>query len=84
MSTGNQNCVYKTALLALFLMYIPLASTVTSMFVCTDLYGVEYLTVALHERCWTTRHNFYVILASVFVLVYPVGIPFIYYMALKR
>lgn len=45
------------------------------MFACQEFGEVQYLTTDMSVECWTEEHNLFVALASVFFVLFVVGIP---------
>ncbi|CAM9335907.1 unnamed protein product, partial [Choristocarpus tenellus] len=73
------------ALLLTFLIYSSVSSTVFLTFACDDLDdGRSLLRADYSLSCNTNRHLMFKIYAGVMILVYPIGIPFLYGVLLFR
>lgn len=69
----------------LFFVYSPVSSTVFRMFACDDLDdGNEYLRADYRILCTDEKHSYLQIYAMLMVAVYPVGIPLLFAVLLKR
>jgi hypothetical protein len=71
-------------LFALLMLY-PRVSTVSlSIYSCTSVHGIEYLTLDMHAECgspdWTVRAGF----NAVFLLLYPIGLPVLFVLLVAR
>lgn len=64
--------------------YIPLSQKTMSIFSCREIYGDYYLTMALEEQCYTNEHFKYLVVGCICSLLYPLGIPLVYYLILVR
>lgn len=51
---------------------------VLRVFNCTNIHGTEYLVADLRYKCYDGSHYFEIFLASVGVLLYPLGIPLVF------
>lgn len=51
---------------------------VLRVFNCMEIYGTKYLVADLRQQCYTGDHTREIFLASVGVLVYPLGIPVLF------
>ncbi|KAK3232997.1 hypothetical protein CYMTET_56671 [Cymbomonas tetramitiformis] len=59
----------------LFLVYPSTSETIFKTFACVDIYGEEWLSAQLDERCWIGDHQWWVIYALVGTALVPVGVP---------
>ena len=72
------------ALVVLYLAYPSVSQTVIGMFNCQDLgdAGV-FLRSDLRVQCFTPKHVSYMKAAIFWIFVYPVGVPLLFWMALR-
>ena len=70
-------------LFLLFMVYSSVSYTIFQTFVCDPLdSGVSYLRADYEEECGTTIHFAYKTYAGIMIIVYPVGIPVVFALAL--
>ena len=66
----------------IFALYPTLVSSVMTIFNCEEIQGTSYLVADLTRECWVYRdaddqhHVFFVVMASIFTVIYCIGIPF--------
>jgi hypothetical protein len=75
---------WKILIFLLFLFYPAVSRNVASFFVCMDIYDVSYLRIKMSEVCYSDRWNAAMPLALCMIFVYPLGIPFFFYMLIHR
>lgn len=83
--TGRLVLTHGKILLWVSLVVYSAASTfVFQTFACDVLdSGVSFLRADHSLECYTPNHTFYIVYASIMVLVYPVGIPVCYFCVLR-
>ena len=70
-------------LFLLFMVYSSVSYTIFQTFVCDSLdSGITYLRADYEIVCWTRTHVAYMAYAGLMILVYPVGIPAMFALAL--
>lgn len=62
-------------MLAAFLRYPSLSAKMLQVFNCREIHGGWYLVADMDIECYTPVHDTYTSLASLGVLLYPIGIP---------
>ena len=61
---------------SLFLMFVNLTNTAFSMLKCDELADGKFHLCGDYEVvCWEGEHLFYVTAATVFIGIYPIGVP---------
>src|SRR5438105_63396 len=65
-------------------MYPSVSSSVLSFYQCRDINGVNYLVTDFHLRCGDEEWMKWLPLASVALVVYPIGVPAILFVALYQ
>lgn len=68
----------------LFLVYPKLSSSIVSFFVCVEVEGTSYLVADVAFKCYTGIWNSYLPAFIVGLLVYPIGIPLLFFFVLRR
>jgi len=68
----------------LLLFYPRLSASIVQVYVCREIEGVAYLRADLTIRCYETRWNFYAGLAVLFIILYIIGIPLLFFLSLLR
>ena len=68
----------------LFLGYPSLSATMLRVFNCMEIHGEWYIKHDVSIPCYDARHNSYQLLAALGVLLYPIGIPVLFYGLLLR
>jgi len=71
--------LWRIILFTLFLVYPSMSAKSLSMFVCNDVEGVDYLVSDFTLECFDSTWHTYMPYAVVGILVYPVGIPLLFY-----
>lgn len=72
------------ALVVLYLAYPSVSQTVIGMFNCQRLGDAgTFLRSDLRVQCFTPRHRSYMKAAVFWILVYPVGVPLLFWVALR-
>ncbi|MFX5756298.1 hypothetical protein ABTE27_20350, partial [Acinetobacter baumannii] len=69
-------------LYSLFLIYPFVSSTIISTFVCRKYGDTTYLYADMTQTCNTSTWNSFVILSAVMIVVYPIGIPALFFFML--
>ena len=70
-------------LFLLFMVYSSVSYTIFQTFVCDSLdSGITYLRADYEIVCWTRTHVVYMAYAGLMIIVYPVGIPAMFALAL--
>ena len=70
-------------LFLLFMVYSPVSHTIFQTYVCDPLDSrVTYLRADYELACWSRIHTAYMTYAGIMILVYPVGIPAVFALAL--
>jgi hypothetical protein len=75
---------WRVVLFFLWLIYPTVSSRVLQIFVCVDVNGVPYLQSDMRLVCYDAQWNFYAFLSFLFIFVYPIGIPLLFYIRLYR
>jgi len=75
---------YRLALFTLFLLYPGVSSSVLAMFTCHDVEGTYYMLSDIRVLCLDARWYRYLPVAVMALLVYPIGIPGLFYALLSR
>ncbi len=75
---------WKLVLFSLFFLYPFVSSTILSLFNCQEIIGFYYLRADFRLHCYDSKWNTYAAIAPIFILIYPVGIPFGTLMLLRR
>jgi hypothetical protein len=57
---------------------------ILNTFNCEEVHGVKYLKFDMRLRCDTPEHSWYTMLATVGVIIYPIGIPAFFYGLMVR
>jgi len=70
---------WKLFLFTLFLIYPGVSSTVLRLFVCRDINGVNYLLADFTVECGTSEWRTYALIDIFFIALYPIGIPFFFW-----
>jgi len=73
---------WRLIMFTVFLMYPKLSSTMLSMFVCKTVNGQTYLVADMTLRCLDDRWMRYLPFGILFIFVYPIGIPTIFFVTL--
>jgi len=73
----RQNLALMLALLQI--IYIPIAESILSLFLCEEINGVKYLKGDLSERCDTTQHKLWVAVGVFWFFLFPFGVPLLYF-----
>jgi hypothetical protein len=81
MSFTNR-CV-TAALVVLYLAYPAVSQVVISIFNCQQVGDASYLRADFREQCYTPRHTAHMKAAVFWILVYPVGVPLLFWAALR-
>jgi len=75
---------FKLVIFTLFLIYPAISRQIVSIFHCTDIGDVSYLVVDTTLQCHTARWQTYAIVAAIGTVVYPIGIPLVFFGILWR
>jgi hypothetical protein len=75
--------LWRLIMFTLFLCYPSVSSSIFSMFVCTEVVGVRYLTADFSLLCSGPEYDQVMQFAIPAILVYPLGIPLFIYKMLK-
>lgn len=68
-----------------YLIFVPCSSTVLKTFHCDDKFDdIGYLFADYTTKCGTVQYRALWLYASLFILVYPIGIPAMYFLVLYR
>jgi uncharacterized membrane protein YbaN (DUF454 family) len=73
-----QSHMMKTALWAAFLLYPSLSSKMLSVLHCRFIHGEAFLVDDLETPCYDMKHNAFMALALVGVMLYAIGIPLVF------
>jgi len=73
---------WKLFLFGVFLVYPMVSSTILRLFVCKTVEGHHYLLADFSVECYDSRWNDYSFYAIFMILVYPVGIPVMFFLVL--
>src|SRR6185437_2402658 len=65
-------------------MYPAISARILEFFQCKEVNGVNYLVADFTEQCGSTEWNRYLPLAVLALLLYPIGIPLLFFVALYR
>ena len=74
---------WKLFLYLLFLIYPSVSSTVLRHFVCKQIDDRSFLLTDLRIQCYTDEWTTYAFIAIALILIYPVGIPVLFFSLLK-
>lgn len=80
-----QDCLIRSSLLLLFVIYPSTVSDTLKMLICEQIDGVSYLAADFQERCFIGRHSMFML--AVFVprlLLYIMGLPVAALLTLRR
>jgi len=69
---------HRTWIVLLFMMYPSLSATIFKTFLCKDFYGESYLLTDVTIKCNTEEHVNHMLLAFGLVIIYTLGIPFVF------
>jgi hypothetical protein len=70
---------WKLVLFTLFLVYPYVSSNVLRTFSCREVEGVHYLIADFSVRCFDSRWDRFLPYSIIMILVYPVGIPLLFF-----
>jgi len=73
------NHITHTWLFLLFFIYPSLSAKMLACFNCQEVHGTYYLVTDIRIECYTTRHTLERLFASVGLILYPFGIPFLFF-----
>jgi len=73
---------WKLFLYFLFVIYPGISSAIVRLYICTDIDGQSYLLTDLRVQCYTSMHNFYSYGSMTLLLLYPIGIPLLFFFQL--
>jgi len=76
--------LWKGALMTLFILFPIMALRVLAIFDCREIDGDFWLVSDVQLKCYDTRWATYAIVGFCGALVYPVGIPILFYIILSR
>jgi hypothetical protein len=68
----------------LFLIYPTVTATVLRYFMCRQLNGKWFLLADMSQTCYSPTWNLWSLVAAVFALLYPLGIPLFFFVRLYR
>lgn len=68
----------------LFLIYPTVASSILRFFVCRTVDGVPYLVADMSQTCISDAYRNFYWIAFGFALLFPVGIPLLFFLRLWR
>jgi hypothetical protein len=71
--------VIRTVLFFFFVAYPSLSATMLRVFNCMEIHGEWYIKQDVSIPCYGSTHNGYQVLAAIGVLLYPIGIPVLFY-----
>ena len=74
----------RTVLFFLFLGYPTLSASMLRVFNCIEIHGEYFVKHDVSIPCYDATHSGYQMLASLGVLLYPIGIPLLFYGLLIR
>jgi hypothetical protein len=75
---------WRMLLFSLFLIYPIVSSTVLRIFICKEIEGEHYLLADFRLKCYTPEWYSYASSGTIFVLMYPIGIPFFFGYMIRR
>jgi hypothetical protein len=84
-SVSTRNKVFELFLLMTFILLPSVSIKIFSTFACHDFDdGSSFLKVDYSIDCKASTHSFYSLYSGLMILVYPIGIPFMYWYLLWR
>ena len=75
---------HKIVFIFLFIIYPGITQILFEIFICTNVEGIEYLTKDLRYQCYDETWTKWSIVSYFGILIYPIGIPILFYYVLKQ
>lgn len=81
---ASTRLLVRLVLFTVFLLYPFVSRMVLAVYNCETIEGESFLLADFSLRCWDEAHMVYVGGMSAFILLYPIGIPLVYYVVLRK
>ena len=75
---------WRMVLFFLWLIYPTVCAHVLKIFVCHNVNGTPYLETDMRLVCYDTQWFYYAGLSTIFIIMYPIGIPLLFFVRLYR
>ena len=76
--------LWKLSLFSINLLYPYVSYIIIQVYNCVNILDAKVLVADVSVDCSSSRYNAYALYMLFFVLLYPIGIPFVYYLRLRK